>query len=714
MSQVNILVVEDEVLVAKDISSRLQQMGYAVIGNAGKGAEAITMAAEFKPDLILMDIHLRDEIDGIEAAEKIQQQLDVPIIFCTAYSNEETLQRAKITAPYGYILKPFDNRELEINIEIALYKHRTERVLHETEGQLNTTLQNISDGVIATDTNGRVVVLNPVAETLTRIKAEGARGMSIHQLLELKDFDSRGIGVDLKSSVLREGRSLRGVRQHLVGRDGSEIPVELSAKPIPGASEREDSIGMVVSVRDISQQIGYESQIRRNAFYDALTSLPNRTLFLDRVGNAIYRSRQAEENQFAVLFIDLDHFRAINEGLGHGAGDQLIIEVSRRIGQVIGETDTLSRFGGDIFGVLMESRRSLQEVITAVEEIKALFKGNFEINNRMIDMSCCIGIVLSHEQYNSAEDMVRDADTAMHRAKAEGKGAHTVFDQGMYTNALRYIEWGEEMQRALDERKFELHYQPIVSATTGKVSSLEALIRWKSDKYGNVSPAEFIPVAEESGLILPMGEWILETVCKQIRSWKDEYGVELKVGVNLSGVQFSQPDLATRIRQLMRNNSVEPHLLGLEITEGVAMRDIELSIDTMEQLQALGLSISIDDFGTGYSSLAYLKRFPISVLKIDRSFVIEITRDKNDQAIANAIIALAKALELEVLAEGVETAEQLQFLVKNGCDFIQGHFFSSALATSEVVPFLRQQGLIEMPDNVRSIGSGKPGSSPAA
>ena len=705
MTRARIMVVEDEVLVAKDIASRLRQMDYEVACTVGKGADAISMALETTPDLILMDIHLRDDIDGIEAAETIHRRFDVPIIFCTAYSNDETLQRAKITAPYGYILKPFDNRELEVNIEIALYKHRTERTLLETEGRLNTTLSNISEGVIGTDRSGRVFIINPVAENLTRTRAADIHGMSIRQLLELRDFDSRGQGIDLKSVVLRENRSLRDVRQHLVSRDGSEIPVEINAKPIPGDGRSSESIGMVISIRDISQQLGFETQIRRNAFYDPLTSLPNRTLFLDRVGNALYRSRQRIEDRFAVLFIDLDQFRVVNEGLGHGAGDQLIVEVSRRISHVIGQADTLSRFGGDIFGVLLENRDSLQAVMDTVENIKAQFAQSYDINNRSIDISASIGIVMCHDQYDSPEDMVRDADNAMHRAKSEGKAAHTVFDQDMYTSALRHIEWRDEMLRALDEDSFEVQYQPIISSATGKLSSLEALVRWRSEKYGNVSPAEFIPVAEESGLILPLGRWILQTVCDQILAWQAEHGLSLKVGVNLSGVQFDQENLALEIRQMLRTKGVPPSLMGLEITETVAMRDIDFSIDTMEQLQELGLSISIDDFGTGYSSLAYLKRFPISVLKIDRSFVTGIIEDRNDQAIAESIIALGKALDIQVLAEGVETVDQYRYLVAQGCDFIQGYYFSGALKKDELIPTMLKAGLIEVPDNVHPIGN---------
>jgi diguanylate cyclase (GGDEF)-like protein/PAS domain S-box-containing protein len=703
------MVVEDEVLVCKDIASRLRQMNYDIACTAGKGADAISRALETLPDLILMDIHLRDDIDGIEAAETIHRRIDVPIIFCTAYSNDETLQRAKITAPYGYILKPFDNRELEINIEIALYKHRTERMLMETEGRLNSTLSNINEGVVSTDRAGRISIMNPVAEELTQASIGDCRGMSVRQLIDLRDFDSRGQGIDLQTDVLRDGKSLRDLRQYLVNREGIEVPVEINARPIPGDGRSTESLGMVISLRDISQQLRYESKIRRNAFYDALTNLPNRTLFIDRVGNAIFRARQRDEDSFAVLFIDLDQFRTINEGLGHAAGDKLIVAVSERIGSVLSPADTLSRFGGDIFGVLLENRVTLQETIETVERIKAQFDTGFDVDSRIIDITCCIGIVISHDHYQSPEDMLRDADTAMHRAKSGGKSSHVVFDNEMYTVALRYIEWRDEMQRALDECTFELHYQPVVSADTGKVSSLEALIRWQSEKYGQVSPAEFIPVAENSGLIMPMGRWILQTVCEQILEWKVRYGIDIKIDVNLSGAQFDQANLAGDIREMLEDYKVSPSQLGLEITESVAMRNIEFSIEVLAQLKELGVSISIDDFGTGYSSLAYLKRFPISVLKVDRSFVDDIIRDRNDQAIVASIIALARALELKVLAEGVETEEQCRYLVDSGCHFIQGYYFSAPMPAGEVIARLRSDGLLDLPDNVLPLGKSRSG-----
>ena len=693
MKSNRLMIVEDEVLVSKDISSRLIHMGYEVCCSAGKGSEAIKKALDHKPDLILMDIHLRDNIDGIEAAGIIHQSYDVPIIFCTAYSNTETLERAKITAPYGYILKPFDNRELEINIEIALYKHRAEKELRETQERLNTTLRNINEGVIATDTEGRAFLVNTVAESLVGLQVGETKGIPITQMLETKDFETGSQNLDLLDQVLTKGESIWNVRQYLVRRNGSEVPIEISANAI--RANRNEIIGMVISIRDISQQINFERKIRHNAFFDSLTNLPNRTLFLDRVGHAISRAQQSRNYSFAVLFIDLDQFRVINEGLGHRAGDELIIDVSHRIGDTLNHADTLSRFSGDIFAVLLDNIKSIEDVMDTCNQIQNDFSTGFTVDHRAIDISSSMGIVLHKSSYLHAEDMMRDADTAMHRAKTQAKGAYVVFDHEMHNNALRYIEWREEMQKAIDNEAFEVYYQPIISPACAKVHSLEALLRCKSDKYGYVSPAEFIPIAEDAGLICAIGEWVMNSVCQQINTWQRDHNLKLKVAVNLSANQFEQESLPSQISEILAQHAVPAELFAVEVTEGVAIRNIDSSIKTLQELKSSGISISIDDFGTGYSSLAYLKQFPINTLKIDRSFVVDITHSSDDQAIAQAIIALGQKLQLNVLAEGIETKEQLEFLMNNGCELIQGHYFCKAMPPSEIPSYLQNDNLVD-------------------
>ena len=604
-----------------------------------------------------------------------------------------TLERAKITAPYGYILKPFDNRELEINIEIALYKHRAEKELRETQERLNTTLRNINEGVIATDTEGRAFLVNTVAESLVGLQVGETKGIPITQMLETKDFETGSQNLDLLDQVLTKGESIWNVRQYLVRRNGSEVPIEISANAI--RANRNEIIGMVISIRDISQQINFERKIRHNAFFDSLTNLPNRTLFLDRVGHAISRAQQSRNYSFAVLFIDLDQFRVINEGLGHRAGDELIIDVSHRIGDTLNHADTLSRFSGDIFAVLLDNIKSIEDVMDTCNQIQNDFSTGFTVDHRAIDISSSMGIVLHKSSYLHAEDMMRDADTAMHRAKTQAKGAYVVFDHEMHNNALRYIEWREEMQKAIDNEAFEVYYQPIISPACAKVHSLEALLRWKSDKYGYVSPAEFIPIAEDAGLICAIGEWVMNSVCQQINTWQRDHNLKLKVAVNLSANQFEQESLPSQISEILAQHAVPAELFAVEVTEGVAIRNIDSSIKTLQELKSSGISISIDDFGTGYSSLAYLKQFPINTLKIDRSFVVDITHSSDDQAIAQAIIALGQKLQLNVLAEGIETKEQLEFLMNNGCELIQGHYFCKAMPASEIPSYLQNDNLVD-------------------
>lgn len=687
MKKTSIMVVEDEVLVARDIESRLVRMGYEVVAKAGKGQEAIDKALAIRPDLIMMDIHLRDEIDGVEAAIEIRKQVDIPIIYCTAYSNEETLGRAKISEPYGYVLKPFDNRELEINIEIALYKHRVELELQDTKEKLNATLSNIDEGVLATDANGDVFLINPVAEKLTGYRRERAQGKNLADVLKLKEFEAGGEAPDLVESLMVKHCKINSLRQYLVRPDGIEVPIEVSANLV--SEDGDQSSGIVVTFRDISKQLGYEYTIRRSAFYDSLTNLPNRALFMDRLVYSLNRRRRAKMQQFSVLFIDLDEFGVINEGLGHRVGDLVIASIGARIKSTLRPEDTLSRFSGDIFGVLLDPVDSVQDVIQICNRIQAAISAPLELEGNVLNVHATTGIVIHNGDYESSEDFVRDADTAMHRAKVSAKGSYIVFDNEMHKSAVRFIEWKNGIQQAINDDAFEVHYQPIISIATEQVVSMEALARWPS-KEGYIPPSEFIPVAEQTGLIRQLGEWVLKTVCQQIKCWERLGYDNLRVAVNLSGKQFEH-DVDKEIKKIIADAEINPTSLALEITEGVVMKDIDHNIRMLEELRDLGLNISIDDFGTGYSSLAYLKRFPIHTLKIDRSFIMDLERDGDDLAITKAIISLAKNLHLKVLAEGVETDAQLSILRDSGCDYVQGYFFSRPLPASELLPYLKTQ-----------------------
>ncbi|MGK0470329.1 MAG: diguanylate cyclase (GGDEF)-like protein/PAS domain S-box-containing protein [Candidatus Azotimanducaceae bacterium] len=682
----SLLVVEDEVLVARDIKSRLTRMGYEVLGTASKGAEAIEKALSLRPDLILMDIHLQDEIDGVDAAIKIRETYDVPVIFCTAYSNEETLERAKVSTPYGYVLKPFDNRELEINIEIALYKHQMEKDLANTRQRLDATLTSISDGVIVTDLQGKVCLFNHMAERITGWHKQNAEAAGLSRVMLLRPFDEAGEEFD--TAALSAGNSVVNLRQRLVRANQAQLPIEISTNVIQSGSDEL----VVITFRDITRQISFEEKIRKSAFFDDLTGLANRSLFIDRLERAITRRERGAKDDFAVVFIDLDGFSTINEGLGHQHGDQLLKVVGTRIEQTVRPDDTVSRFGSDIYAILLDPVDSAAGAIEACQRIQKVIGTPIDLGDEMVDFSASCGIVLNRPGA-TAQEIMRDADTALHRAKADAKGAHIIFDDLMYQNALGFIKRKSSMQQALNDGVFEVYYQPIVDVQTERLVSMEALVRWPHPTEGFVSPAEFIPIAERTGLILPLGEYVLRAVCQQISCWNHRGIGGFRVAVNLSARQFENnvPDM---VGGIIRETGISPLSLALEITEGIAMKNVDQNIRMLKELRALGLSISIDDFGTGYSSLAYLKRFPLNTLKIDRSFIQDITQNTDDQEITRAIIAMGQNLGLKVLAEGVETERQVTILRDSGCDYIQGYYYSRPLPASQLANYLKQENIL--------------------
>jgi len=680
----SVLIVEDEVLVARDIQARLIRMGYEVVGSAARGEDAVKIALEKNPDLILMDINLRGEMDGIEAAVIINESRSIPVIFCTAYSNNEVLERAKITSPFGYVLKPFDNRELEINIEIALFKHKVERDLAETRQNLDATLTNVSDGVIAADADGRIFLINPVAEKISGCATGTGLGKKLDEVLQLEAFESGQVAINLLDpETFAYWKQFSGIRQRLTRADGRTVPIELSANFL-----QQDSNLTVITFRDISQQLGYEEAIQRNAFFDGLTELPNRALFVDRLGGSINRQKRGvRAPQFAVLFIGLDGFSVINEGFGHDVGDTVIYEVGKRISKAVRPDDTVSRFSGDIFAVVLDPVEGVTGAIQACQSIQESIQEPISIAESTLNITASVGITVNNGDYLSAEEMIRDADTALNRAKIDAQGSYVIFDNAMYQDAVRFIDLKGGIQQAIVQGTFEVHYQPIVSVETGRLTSMEALVRWPHPEEGMISPSEFIPIAEATGLILPLGELVLRKVCEQVKVWRDMGLGGYRVAVNLSARQF-EIDVAGLVREAMCTAGIQPSDLTLEITEGLAMKDLEKNTDMLRDLKQMGVNISMDDFGTGYSSLSYLKRFPLTTLKIDRSFIKDIHENVDDQEITRAIIAMGQSLNLATLAEGVETEEQVEILRGYGCDYIQGYFYSKPLPVDAMTDYL--------------------------
>jgi diguanylate cyclase (GGDEF)-like protein/PAS domain S-box-containing protein len=529
----------------------------------------------------------------------------------------------------------------------------------EREERIRAVMENVADGLLTFDERGTIDGCNPAAERIFGMSAAVMTGQPILRFLP---------------SAIAEVS-----QHHDVGgyhTDGTPIPLEL-------AISRVMKVGApryIAVVRDVSERKAFEEQLRHMAFHDDLTGLPNRALFMDRVEHALARAdRQA--CSIAVLFIDLDNFKVVNDSLGHAAGDRLLTILSTRLRACLPPQATLGRFGGDEFTVLLEDIATVADANAAAEAVRLALASPITVGERDVFAAVSVGIAVSSPGQHTAGDLVRNADVAMYRAKAGGRARSVVFDQGLDSVAVGRLELETELRRALDQGELEVHYQPILALASGDIDEFEALVRWRHPHHGLIAPDRFIPLAEDTGLIIPMGMLVLETACRQLRAWQTRFGDdELCMAVNLSGRQFQHPTLVADIARVLRQCRLAPGSLMLEITESIAMRDAAATASILNDLKRLGVRLAIDDFGTGYSSLSYLHSFPIDVLKIDRSFVSRLGGEHSDLAIVEAIIALARGLDMEVTAEGIETPEQLALLRALKCHRGQGYYFARPLA----------------------------------
>jgi diguanylate cyclase (GGDEF)-like protein len=430
--------------------------------------------------------------------------------------------------------------------------------------------------------------------------------------------------------------------------------------------------------KEVSERKQAEEQLRHNAFHDGLTDLANRALFMDHLQLALARAQRHEDYLCAVLFLDLDRFKVINDSFGHTIGDKLLSGVARRLETAVRPGDTVSRLGGDEFTILLDDLRDSEEAKMVAERLQRELAIPYNLGRHEVFTTVSIGIALSSPGYHQAEDILRDADMAMYRAKQLGKARYELFNQAMHTRAMDLLELERDLRKAIERRELFLQYQPIVSLSTGTLRGFEALIRWQHPERGLIPPVKFIPIAEETGLIIQIGKWVLNEACRQMYQWQQLFTLDepLMISVNLSGKQFMQPDLLEQMREVLQRTGLDPRSLKLEITESVVMENIEMATRTLEQLRALGVELSIDDFGTGYSSLSYLQRFPVSTLKIDRSFISRMTENEGTAEIVRTIMKLAQNLGMDVVAEGVETERQRDQLTALECEFGQGYYFA--------------------------------------
>ena len=482
------------------------------------------------------------------------------------------------------------------------------------------------------------------------------------------------VGLEGWDSVLRQGGG----------------PGQVMAVLIGGGIGQLRDLGEQLKV-EITERERAEEQLVRNAFSDALTGLANRALLRDRLDRALKRQIRHPDYLFAVLFLDLDRFKLVNDSLGHTIGDELLRAVARRLEKCLRSQDTVARLGGDEFTMFLEDIRDETDATRVAERVHKDLRAPFQVAGHEVFTTSSIGIALSSTGYTQPEDLLRDADTAMYRAKSLGKACYSMFDTAMHERAVALLQLDHDLRRALERKEFRIHYQPIVRLENAEVTEVEALLRWEHPARGFVSPAEFIPLAEETRLIIPIGRWALEETCRQVRAWQLQFGTYLPVNVNLSGKQLSQLDLVYQITQILQRFSLDGRSLKLEITESVIMEDIESVITMLQQLKALGIQSSMDDFGTGYSSLSYLHRLPIDALKIARFFVSGTRTGVENPEVVRTIITLARDLGIDAIAEGVETAEQLAQLRELGCKYEQGYLFSKPLDSETAGKFIPRQ-----------------------
>jgi len=457
---------------------------------------------------------------------------------------------------------------------------------------------------------------------------------------------------------------------------------------IPARSR--DAIEAIASrIGGVIARLRIEAEFQRNAYHDSLTNIPNRRLFIKNLTQAIRRAKRNHKYRFAVLFLDLDRFKDINDGMGHLTGDRVILEVSRKLQKCIRGNDTLSRFGGDEFTVLLDDIGGIDDAIDAANRIQIVLSQPLVLDDREFFITGSIGVLMYSLKYHSPEDMLRDADTAMFKAKLSGRARFAIFDENMHTSAVRHIQLENDLRKAVERKEFKIEYQPIVSLKTGEIETVEALLRWNHPEKGMISPIEFIPMAEETGLIIPITEWLFDKVAQQARAWLDQ-GFKVRFAVNLSALHLSQTGLPDMIEKSLNTYQISPDSVELEITATAAMKEFDLAMTTLHRLKSIGSHVSIDDFGVGYSPLVYLKRFPITKIKIDMSFIKDIPKDINVMSIVEAIIGMAHILKIAVVAEGVETSEQLRFLKDQKCDQIQGFLFSRPVPPSKITEFFKE------------------------
>ncbi len=681
------LIVEDEEDDALLLVDRLESMGYTLQWARVDSEPAMIQALEETWDIVFSDYSMPG-FSGKRALELTRERnLDIPFIFVSGTIGEVAAVNAIKSGAQDYVMKN-DLARLTPTIERELREVELRRKRRETEQELQrliTIVESTPDLVSIIEPDGRLRYLNRAGRQLLGIDTNSDLSeYSFNHFFQASD------GHQYAAHILAVAAQQKAWKKETIIRDPLGEMTPFSLLILSHWNESGTLSFYSAIARDISERKRFEAELRHQATHDNLTNLPNRLLLKDSVVSAINKARQYHRH-VAVFFLDMDNFKRVNDTLGHAAGDNLLQQAAFQLQSCLRPSDMLARHGGDEFTLVIGDMEHTDKVLSVLRNIQNAFEYPLSVDSHQVYVTFSAGIALYPHDGDTEEELMRNADTALHQAKASGANQYRFYAPDMNARGHERLSMEVGLRRALERNEFRLHYQPQVDLHTGKIIGFEGLLRWQHPLRGLLPPGEFIPVLENSGLIVPVGEWVVREACRQHRQWRDQGHPNRRISVNVSTVQFNDSDLLDKVKNALREEQMPDHQLELEITENMLMVDPENAAVVLQTLHDLGVRTAIDDFGTGYSSLAYLKRFPLDVLKIDQGFVRDLTHDPSDAAIVEASLSISQKLGLEIVAEGVETQAQIEFLRARGCNFAQGYYFSKPLPQDEASDLFQRQ-----------------------
>jgi diguanylate cyclase (GGDEF)-like protein/PAS domain S-box-containing protein len=693
----NVLLVEDDPAAAVPIREALSHPAegafhVAWVRSCREAVQELSLRAQQESNgiaAVVTGLFLPDS-RGIETFDRLSNAAPpVPILILSALQDEDIAKIAVQRGAQEYLLKErLDVNSLPKTLRNMIQRAANVEALFEEKERAQVTLNSIGDAVMSTDLHGRVTYLNAVAESMTGWSREEAADHPLEEVFRIVDASTREAAPNPMALAIGQNKTVSlAPNCVLIRRDGSEVAVEDSTSPIHDRHGR--VTGAVMVFHDVSTTRALSARMSHMAQHDALTDLPNRAVLKDRLTQSMAMAHRHGQ-QLAVLFLDLDSFKQVNDSLGHDVGDRLLRCVAQRLLACVRSSDTVSRVGGDEFVVLLSEIADARDAATCAQKILLALSAPYHIDQHDLQLTASIGVGAYPNDGTDAETLIKHADFAMYHAKGVSGNTYQLFEAAMTARAKEHQSLEAGLREALDRQQFALHYQPVIDLETGTISGVEALIRWHHPHRGLVFPARFVPIAEETGLIVAIGRWGMREACRQARTWQDAQLPPLRVSTNVSAVELRDKDFVARVRDILAETGLAPCNLELELTETFLMQDSKSVAAVLHALKGVGVQIALDDFGTGYSSLSHLRRFPVDSLKIDRAFVRNLSSNAEDAIIVGLIIDMGKRLRIRVVAEGVETAEQLASLRRLGCPLGQGDYFDKARDAAHFTRFLEE------------------------